>query len=369
VNKSKSIYILTSSNNVLDDIKESLEPLSYLRVEGISSLDMGLDIINEVPPDILLLGEDLGLDEIARISKEIRKNKKLENIPLVYTANDPDSSKIEILLKKSLADDCFLLRYNIAEKKFRIDRLLELKRLREGIERYKIENLYFQSEIAAHERRRYYLDKKRNKESKEALVNMMHKIRTFLTGIKGGMEILLKNELQDEDRENIKTLISRNFSELEEFINSMDLVKMEEKRSLQPRIAQFKNIFDEVFKRAQFEARKKSISLFLEPLKKNYSVLSDAEALEFGFESILRGLIYSTKSGSIIKGEVRPQNVGNLLEVSIWLSEDSINREEFEKYIEYHPEALEFLSLQKNKIEIFEEQQNTILRFYLPQLS
>ncbi len=364
-----SIYILSNSEDIISSIKESLSPLSELRIEGITSLKLGLDIINSMAPDILILGGDLSFDEIERVSREIRGNKRVENIPIVFSMNNPDASKIDLLFKGKLVDDCLILRSTIPEKRFRIEKLIELKKLREELEKYKSEALYLQSEIATYERKRYYLDRKSNKENKEALINLMHKIRTYLTGIKGGVEILLNNKLSEKENEDIVALIRRNISELEEFINSEDLTTREEKKSLQPTVIQFKGIFDDVAKRAQLEARKNSISLFLKPLDKDYSVLANAEDLEFGLESILKGLIYSAKTGSIIRGEVKPQNAGNLLEISLKIKKDSLVREKFEEYIELHNEALKFLPQQNNKLEISEDFNNLTIRLYLLRLS
>lgn len=365
----ESIYIFTNSKSILDCVKESLEPIPSLRVQGLNTLDKDIDFMNEIPPDIVLLGEDLGLDEITRIKREIDKNKKLENIPVVYSANDPDSSKIDLLFKKGLVDDCLLLRYSLAEKEFKIAKLLELKKLREEAEKLRIESLYLQSELAAYERRKFYFEKKKNQVNKETLVNMMYKIRTFLTGIKGGLEVLFKNDIQGKDRENIIALVKRNIEELEKFVNSEDLTVKEEKKHRELKVAEFKSIFNEILKRAQFEARKRSISLFLELPERDFSVLSDAVELEFGLESILKGIINSARNGSIIKGEVKPQTTGNFLEFSFSMRKDSISRSALEKYVDYHPEILEFLLSQKTKLEIFESEENLNIRFYLLRLS
>ena len=366
---SGTIYILTNSKNVLDSIKESLEPIPFVKVIGEGTLGQGLDLIDKSPPDIILLGEDLNVDEITQIRGEFNKNKKLENIPVVYSLNTSDASKVDLLFKNNLVDDYFPLNYNLSERELRIAKLLELKKLKEEIGNLRIENLYYQSELANFERRRFYFDKKKNEENKESLINVMHKIRTFLTGIKGGVELLLDNEVKGEDREKIIALIKRNITEFEEFINAEDLTLKEEKKNNEPKVTQFKSIFDDISKRAQIEARKKSISLFLTPLKQDFSVLSDANDLEFGLESIMQGIIHSTKSGSIIKGDVKPQNAGNLLEVSFQISNDSINRSVFEDYIEHHPEAIDFLLAQKNKLKILEFEQNIIIRFQLLRLS
>jgi signal transduction histidine kinase len=364
-----TIYVLTNSKNVLDSIKESLEPISFIKVIGEVSLGKGLDFIDKSPPDIILLGEDFNLDEVAQIREELNKNRKINNIPVVYSINTPDASKVDLLFKNNLVDDYFPLNYNLSERELRITKLLEFKKLKEEIESLRIENLYYQSELANFERRRFYFDKKKNEENKESLINVMHKIRTFLTGIKEGIELLLGNELKGEDRENIINLIKRNIAEFEEFVNAEDLTLKEEKKNNEPKVTQFKSIFDEVSKRAQLEARKKSISLFVTPLKQDFSVLMNADDLEFGLETIINGIIHSTKSGSIIKGEVKPQQAGNLLEISFQISNDSINKSEFEQYIEHHPEITNFLFSQKNKMEILELEQNIIIRFQLLRLS
>lgn len=364
-----TIYILTNSKNVLDSIKESLEPISFIKVIGEGTLGQCLDLIDKSLPDIILLGEDLNLDEITQIRGEFNKNKKLENIPIVYSINTPDASKVDLLFKNNLVDDYFSLNNNLSEKEFRIAKLLELRKLREKIENFRIENLYYQSELANFERRRFYLDKNKEKDNKESLINIMHKIRTYLTGIKEGIELLLGNKVDGEDRENVINLIKRNITEFEEFINTEDLTLKEEKKTNEPKVTQFKSIFDEVSKRAILEARKKSISIFLVPLKQDFSVISDANDLEFGLENIIQGIISSTKSGSVIKGEVKPQNEGNLLEVSFTISSDSINRNGFEKFIEHQSESIDFLLSQKNKLEILKLEQNIIIRFYLLRLS
>jgi len=364
-----TIYILTNSKNVLDSIKESLEPIPFIKIIGGGTLGESLNFLDRLSSDILLLGEDLNLDEITQIRDVLNKNKKLDDISVVYSMTISDASKIDLLFKNNLVDDYFSLNNNLSEKEFRIAKILELRKLREEVENLRIENLYYQSELANFERRRFYLDKKKYEKNRESLINIMHKIRTYLTGIKEGIELLLGNKVDGEDRENVINLIKRNMVEFEEFINAEDLTLKEEKKINEPKVTQFKSIFDEVSKRAILEARKKSISIFLVPLKQDFSVISDANDLEFGLENIIQGIISSTKSGSVIKGEVKPQNVGNLLEVSFTISSDSINRNGFEKFIEHQSESINFLLSQKSKLEILELEQNIIIRFYLLRLS
>lgn len=364
-----NIYVLSNSENIISDIKESLLPIGNIRVEGNNSLEIGLDIINNIIPDILILGEDLNFDDIRRVSRAIKTNKRIDNIPLVFCMNKPDASKIDSLFKEKLVDDCLILSSTVSEKRFEIERLIELKRLREELNKNNSELLYLQSEIATYERKRHYLDKKVKEENSEVVANMMHKIRTYLTSIKGGVEILLNNNLEEKDKENMKNIIRKNISNFEEFMNSEDLTRKEEKKSTQPTIAQLKIIYDNVLKRAQFNARNNSVFIFLKPLEKDYSVLANIDDLEFGFESILNGLIYSAKTGSVIKSEVEPQNMRNLLAISFKLKKSSFVRERFESYIQSHYEALKFLPQQNNKLEISEDTDNLTIRFYLLRLS
>ncbi|MBP8708113.1 MAG: hypothetical protein KBH94_05285, partial [Caldisericia bacterium] len=125
-----TIYILTNSKNVLDSIKESLEPIPFIKIIGEGTLGESLDFLDRLSPDILLLGEDLNFDEITQIRDVLNKNKKLDDISVVYSMTISDASKIDLLFKNNLVDDYFSLNYNLSEKEFRIAKLLELKKLR-----------------------------------------------------------------------------------------------------------------------------------------------------------------------------------------------------------------------------------------------
>ncbi|MDD5689653.1 MAG: hypothetical protein PHQ76_05195, partial [Caldisericia bacterium] len=175
-----TIYILTNSKNVLDSIKESLEPIPFIKIIGGGTLGESLNFLDRLSSDILLLGEDLNLDEITQIRDVLNKNKKLDDISVIYSMTISDASKIDLLFKNNLVDDYFSLNNNLSEKEFRIAKLLELRKLRGEIENLRIENLYYQSELANFERRRFYLDKKKYEKNRESLINIMHKIRTYL---------------------------------------------------------------------------------------------------------------------------------------------------------------------------------------------
>jgi len=94
-----TIYILTNSKNVLDSIKESLEPIPFIKIIGGGTLGESLNFLDRLSPDILLLGEDLNLDEITQIRDVLNKNKKLDDISVVYSMTISDASKIDLLFK------------------------------------------------------------------------------------------------------------------------------------------------------------------------------------------------------------------------------------------------------------------------------
>jgi len=355
---------------MLNIVKENLDSIPNISIEGIVKTSFDADLLRNINPDLFVISDDLSLDDILSIAGIIRKDRIIEHLPILFVSLVTDSSKLEWLFEHRLIDEYLMLNISLQEKIVKINLLIRLKTLSEKINNVQIENEYLKSEMSNIGRKKLYLDKKKNIEDKTYLIDLMHYIRTYLTGIKEGFKILTGEDISLKTRKTVIDLVRGNITKFEELVNDKDLtVNEEKKQKIIGGVIQIKKIFEDLSKRTQFEGRKKSISVFFELPDRDYSVLSKSDDLEFAVETLVNCFINTTKIGSVVKVAVIPQTSSSLIEISVRSGKDSIQLDEFRKNIEMYPEIIQSLSSSSERLSFFEDADFSGVKFYIPRLS
>jgi hypothetical protein len=364
-------YILTKSSVMLKEIMESLKLTSCFAFEGSSYMDVSYDFIREKNPYLVVLSEELSREDIEGLAEKIKTDRVSEFIAVVLHTRSFNATKWRILLEKNRIDAWIDANESELINSYKLQKIFDQVKLHRSTMQLRINNDYLQSEISYYDRKRMYKEGLEQKERTKELINFMHFVRTYLTGIKGGMDLVLKENIGVEEKKLATSLVLRNIHKIEDYINQQDFTVKEEKKAktIQPIILKLRPFILNLEKQLTYEGRKKSLTIFTDFPQSDHSVLAKTPDTEILIDSLLTSCLNAVKSGSIIKLGVKLLSSASIIEFSLKANKEAVDIEQLKTEISGQYDALQILNDKDSKLELFDDTTYFGVRFYLPRLS
>jgi hypothetical protein len=364
-------YILTKSSVMLKEITDSLRTFPLLNFEGSSYIDVSYDFIREKNPYLVVLSEELSREDIESIAEKIKTDRVSDYIAVVLFSKNFNPSKWKVILEKNRIDGWIDDNDSEMVTSFTLHQICALVKIYRDFNKLRINNDYLQSEISYYDRKRMYKEGLEQKERTKDLINFMHFVRTYLTGIKGGVDLVLKENIGGEERNIATALVLRNIHKIEDYINQQDFTVKEEKKSktVQPIILKLRPFILNLEKQLVYEGRKKSLTIFSDFPQSDHSVLAKTPDTEILIDSLLTSCLKAIKPGSMVRLGVKLLNSANMVEFSLKANKEAIDLDQLKAEISGQYDAMQILNDKDSKLELFDDTSNFGVRFYLPRLS
>jgi hypothetical protein len=364
-------YILTKTSHMLKEITDSLKSFLLIEFEGSSYMEVSYEFIREKNPYILILSEELSMEEIEEMTEKIKTDRVADFIGIVLFVRNFNPSLWTDLLENRRIDAWIERTSSEKVNNFLLYQICDLVKIHRELTKYQINNDYLQSEISYYDRKRLYKEGLEHKERTKELIDFMHFVRTYLTGIKGGMDLILRENMGEEERKIATSLVLRNIHKIEDYINQEDFTVKEEKKSkiVQPIILKLRPLILNLEKQLIYEGRKQSISIFSDFPQSDHSILAKTPDLEILIDSLLKSCLNAVKPGSIVKLGARLLTSSNMIEFSLKSTKEAVDIERLKKEISSQYDALQILNDKDSKLELFDDTSYFGVRFYIPRLS
>lgn len=364
-------YILTKTTQRLNEILKNLSDLIPLSLDGSAYLEINFETIREKNPTILVLSDELDREDIFQLTESIKSDRSIDSIGIVLWVNRFDNLDWYHLLEKNLIEGWIAENEPKIVQLFFLRHILDYVKIQRDLAKVQINNDFLQSEISFYERKRIYREGLEQKERSRDLVNFMHFVRTYLTGIKGGFDLVLKERIGTEEKKVAMDLVLRNIHNIEDYINQQDFTIKEEKRAktIQPIIIKLRPLLINLEKQIVYEARKRNITVYNDFPQNDHSILAKNADTEILIDSLLTCSLKAIKENSIVKFGARLLNSAHMVEIYLKTNKDTIDAEILKDELSKQVEAMQILNDKESKLELFEETNHFGLRFYLPRLS
>jgi hypothetical protein len=364
-------YILAKTNHMVKEISDSLAFFPLIYFDGSAYMEITIDVLREKNPYMVVLSEELSEQEIEAITESIRSDKTSDYIAIILYVHTFTAAKWNHLLEKNRIDAWYDDSSPDSVKSFTLYRVYDQVKMCRELTKFQINNDYLQSEISFYDRKRMYKEGLEQKERIKDLINFMHFVRTYLTGIKGGVDLVLNEHIGSEEKKIATSLVLRNIHKIEEYINQQDFTVKEEKRSktIQPIILKLRSLILNLDKQLVFKGREKNISVFSDFPQSDHSVLAKTPDLEILISSLLVSCLQAIKPGSTVKFIIKLLSSANMVEFSIRSSKESVDMDLLKTVITAQGDVLQILNDKDSKLELFDDAGHFGIRFYLPRLS
>ncbi|QXD15837.1 response regulator [Rhodocaloribacter litoris] len=303
-----TILVVDDNRDIRAYLRSCLLP-AYRVAEAVDGAD-ALERLPAVAPDLILCDVMMPRMDGYAFLRHVKESPDFRHLPVILlTAKAATDWKIAGL--EHGADDYVAKPFNARELLARIDNLLrlrrqekELKRLNENLEQQVQEQL----ELILSERRRYEAELIAARDRAEAssrlksaiLNNMSHEFRTPISGILGITQIL-EHEVSEEHREFIE-LIARSGHRLLDTLSAvLDFSQLESDGFvLQPEPVDLTGAAAEALAAFEAAARKKGLTLRLDPPEEPVRGLLDARALQRIFHHVFGNAVKFTDTGEVV---------------------------------------------------------------------
>jgi hypothetical protein len=356
---------------MLKEITDSLKSFTSINFEGSAYVEIGYDFIREKNPFMIILSEELSRGDIDQLTEKIKTNKVAEYIGILLYVRNFNVAKWSLLLEKHRIDGWIEANDPETIQQFTIKQVFNLVKVHRELTKFQINNDYLQSEISYYDRKRVYKEGLEQKERAKDLINFMHFVRTYLTGIKGGVDLVLKENIGGEERKIATALVLRNIHKIEDYINQQDFTVKEEKKYkiAQPIILKLRPLILNLEKQLVFEGRKNSLTIFSDFPQSDHSILAKTVDTEILIDSLLKSCLNAIKAGSIVKFSVKLLSSASMIEFSLKASKEAIDISKLKAEVTAQFDALQILNDKDSKLELFDDTTYFGIRFYLPRLS
>ena len=364
-------YILTKTSQMLKEIMDSLISFPLLHFSGSAYSEISYEFIREKNPYLVILSEELSREEIDTLTEKIKMDRDGNYIGVVLHSRNFNSTKWVTLLDNRRIDAWFDETNSSTVVNFTLHHVYETVKTNRELAKYRINNDYLQSEISYYDRKRMYKEGLEQKERVKVFIDFMHFVRTYLTGIKGGVDLVLKDNIGAEEKKIATSLVLRNIKKIEDYVNQQDFTVKEEKKAktVQPIILKLRPLLHNLEKLLIYEGRKKSLSLFSDIPQTDHSILAKTPDTEILIDELLKSCLNAVKPGSVVKFGIKLLNSANMVEFYLKATKDSVNVEILKQEVSSQSDALQVLSDKDSKLELFDDTNHIGVRFYLPRLS
>lgn len=316
---------------IVDDTPENINILTDVLDEYICQAALNgkraLEIVQKEPlPDIILL--DIMMPEMDgyEVLKRLKSDDATRNIPVIFlTAMDDVEAEMRGLELGAI--DYIVKPISPPIVKARIQNHLELKYIREELMRQNRE-----LKAAAEFR-----------EEVERIVQ--HDLKSPLTGIIGGAELLEMDELEEGQQKTVRVIIDSGYRMLEMINRSTDIFKMERGMyEYRPRLFDIKEVIEKVLFENRLRADAGDIDYMITINNKPADTMPACEATgeQFLFYSLLtnliRNAIEASPPGAVVKIDVDTED-GTLVSIhNQGAVPESIRENFFAKYVTFGKE-------------------------------
>lgn len=366
-----SAYLFTSAVDLAHYLIGYIHVFSDIEIIPYQDWKKGLLALREKPASVIFISEDFPKEQFNQLIQAIRHDPLLEFISVLVLVESWTSEKMHKWLHKSMLDGWIDLNADPAIKQLQLKNGIQKTYLLKRQQKLTLDNQYIQSELSYYERKRKFQEQKAIQQRKEEAVELMHIVRTHLTIVKDGIQIVLNEEMNEEQKETAINLIFRNIRKIEEYVNEHENLIQEAQNEItqQFKIIPIQSLMTTLEKRLLYEARKRNISLMMEPKESIHSVLLKSEDLELMLMDLFQETLSLVKSGSFVYMTAYPLLSANTVEIK-WVTDSAnIDPIAFSKTLEEHFQTIQWLDDKESKFEKILNADQTGFRFTLLRLT
>ncbi len=363
------IAIISNSDFVVKDIMESFKIIADIHFDHTLRLEIALDFIREKQPELVFFAEDLSMEEMVDIQKKIRKDSLVQHIPIIFLCQAWNPQKMDWMIRGKLVDDWIPLNFTISERLFRLNKHLEHSAFQKELHRLKMEYDYVSAELVYFIRSEQKEQRKVDKAQLVEIIDIMHYVRTFLTGIKGGASIFFGPESSDEQKKEAMKIIQKNIEKMDDYINKNDLTVKNEFRKKPPiKIIPLEQLIEAISPKIYLAAQKKKVTVIFEKSDQSYSVLLRNPEIMPATRTALVNFVNASSPGSSIEIGLEPLFSANLLRVYAKNISNRVDRTLLHHLLDEGYEWVDILNDAESKFELFSDSLYTGIQFYIPRL-
>jgi signal transduction histidine kinase len=364
-----TIFIVANSETIVNDVVDSFKIIADVYFESSTQPSYAFDQIRDKKPQLLFLGDDLSMEDMSELQKQVKNDSLIKHIPLIFVCRDWDAHKMDWMLKGKLIDDWLSLNKTISERLFKLEQHLTISHLRQEMHKLRMDYDYVSSELVYFVRNEEKEKRKLDKDQLLVLIDIMHYLRTYLTGIKGGASILASSESNEEQKMEALQLIQKNAKKMDDYLNEQDLtVSNENKKKPLIKIIKLKQILEAIVPKISLSAQKKNIHLKFEKSDQNSSVLLHHAGIMPAIRSALESFVNASFPGSSVEIGLEPLFSANLVRVYAKNLSNRVDRVLFQHLLDEGYEWLNALNDAESKFELYSDSLFTGIQFYLPRL-
>jgi hypothetical protein len=363
------IAIISNSEIIAKDIVESFKIIADVRFTNSIVVDQALAFIREEFPQLIFIGEDLTMNEIAQFHKNVKADTMVEAIPIVFLCQQWKASTMDWMVKAGLVDEWIALDQTMNERLFRLNRQLEIASMMKDYRQLKLNHEYVSSELVYYVRSEQKEKRKMDKEQLLELIDIMHYVRTYLTGIMGGYSIVKSPDSSDDQKKEALEIIGKNITKMDDYINKNDLTVNNEFRKKPPiKIMKLSQIIEAISPKIYIIAQKKKLSVVFEKSERDHSILMRHSEILPSIRSALLCFINSSSMGSTVEIGLEALTSANLMRVYTRNLTGKVDMLSLHHYLDEGYEWLSALNDAEAKFELFSDSLFSGIQFYLPRL-
>lgn len=366
-----SAYLFTPEETVASSLVGSVQFFSDIEMMTYQDWKKGLTGLRQKNASIIFFSEDFPKEQFNQFMHELRHDPMLEHISVFLLIESWTPEKITKWLHKSMLDGWIELQADTAIKQIQLKNGIQKTYSQKRLQKLMLDNQFIQNELYFFERKRKYLDQKANYKRKKEAAELMHIVRTHLTVVKDGFQIVLNEAMSDEQKETAVNLIFRNIRKIEEYINDHESQLQEEQKEItqQFKIIPMQSLIATLEKSLLYEAREKDISLIIEPKKSIHSVILKSEDLELMLIELFQATLSLVKPGSVVYLTAHPLLSANTVEMKWVTNITNMEPTAFSKMLEDHFQTIEWLDDKESKFEKILNADQIGFRFTLVRLT
>lgn len=366
-----SSYLFTSERVIAEKIISMIQAFSDIQINSFQDVKTGLISLREKPVSVIFVSEEFPRELFNQLILAIRQDPLLEYISLYLLVEIWNQEKVKKWFAKPLIDGWIELQAEVPIKQFQLKSALQKTYSLKRLQKITMDNQFIQNELSYYERKRKYEEQKANRERTEEVNKLMHMVRTHLTVIKDGLQILVSENVSHDQKDTAVNLVSRNIWKIESYIQEHDRPLQEaQTNTTSPfKIIPIQTFINSLESKLMYEARKRNISLYIEPKESTHSVLLKTEDLELMMMDLFQAALQLVKDGGIVYMTAYPLLSANTIEMK-WLTEvDNIEQEDFNHLLQAHFQTIQWLDDKESKFEKIWNADQAGFRFTLLRLT